>query len=109
MDPTTGGLGYGLEYTYSIMERACLAALGAGDKTLALPIISWIGQEAWRAKEARASEKDFPDWGIASERGSMWEATTAIALLLAGVDILIMRHPQAVENVRERIKELMKK
>ncbi len=109
MDPTTGGLGYGLEYTYSIMERARLAALGAGDKTLALPIICRIGQEAWRAKEAKASEEDFPSWGSVSERGPMWEVTTAVPLLLAGADILIMRHPRAVESVKETIEELMKK
>ena len=109
MNPTTGGLGYGLEYTYSVIERARLATLGAGDKTLALPIICRVGQEAWRAKEAKASEKDFPGWGSASERGPMWEATTATALLLAGADILIMRHPRAVENVKETIEELMKK
>lgn len=108
MDPTTGGLGYGLEYTYSIIERARLAAMGAGDKTLALPIISRVGQEAWRAKEAKISEKDVPGWGAASERGPMWEATTAIALLGAGADILVMRHPQAVETVRVTIDNLMK-
>ncbi len=108
MDPTTGGLGYGLEYAYSIIERGRLAALGAGDKTMALPIICRVGQEAWRAKEAKAEESDFPDWGPASERGPLWEATTAVALLQAGADILVMRHPRAVESVRKTIDSLMK-
>ncbi|MFH1578151.1 MAG: acetyl-CoA decarbonylase/synthase complex subunit delta [Candidatus Omnitrophota bacterium] len=104
INPTIGALGYGLEYAYSIMERARLAAL-SGDKMLAMPFIGMVGQEAWRVKEARATEKEFPQWGREKERGIIWEATTAVALLQAGADILVMRHPTAIENVREYIKE----
>lgn len=105
INPTIGALGYGLEYAYSIMERSRLAAL-AGDKTVASPFICFVGQEAWRAKEAKAPASEFPQWGKESERGVLWEALTATALLQAGADILVMRHPKAIENVNEYIGRL---
>lgn len=108
MDPTTGGLGYGLEYTYSVMERIRLAGLSA-DKMLAQPFICLVGQEAWKAKEAKALESDQPAWGSEERRGAMWEITTAMALLMAGADILVMRHPEAVAVVKSQIDKLMKK
>ena len=104
INPTIGALGYGLEYAYSIMERARLAAL-SGDKMLAMPFICFVGQEAWRAKEAKAKQDEFPQWGPEKERGIIWEATTAVALLQAGADILVMRHPKAVDYVRKYISE----
>jgi acetyl-CoA decarbonylase/synthase, CODH/ACS complex subunit delta len=107
MNPTIGALGYGLEYAYSIMERARLAAL-SGDKTLGMPFICLVGQESWRAKEARASSSEFPLWGPEKERGIIWEALTATALLQAGADLLVMRHPQAIKKVNEYIEKLMK-
>ena len=107
INPTIGALGYGLEYAYSIMERARLAAL-SGDKTMACPFICFVGQEAWRAKEAKASVTEFPLWGPESERGIIWEAITATALIQAGADILVMRHPRAIEKVNKYIEELMK-
>jgi acetyl-CoA decarbonylase/synthase complex subunit delta len=102
----TGGLGYGLEYTYSIIERTRLAALG-GDKMLSQPMINFIGQETWRTKEAKTPEADMPEWGKQKERAVLWEATTAVAFLNAGADILVMNHPGAVRSVKETIKELM--
>jgi acetyl-CoA decarbonylase/synthase complex subunit delta len=100
INPTIGALGYGLEYAYSIMERARLAAL-AGDKTVACPFICFVGQEAWRSKEAKASQQEFPSWGSQPERGIIWEAMTATALMQAGADILVMRHPEAIEKVNK--------
>ena len=107
INPTTGALGYGLEYVYSIMERARLAAL-SGDKMLAMPFICFVGQEAWRAKEAKAKQKEFPQWGPEKERGIIWEATTAVALLQAGADVLVMRHPEAVDCIAKYIKNSYK-
>ncbi|MDD5097939.1 MAG: acetyl-CoA decarbonylase/synthase complex subunit delta, partial [Candidatus Omnitrophica bacterium] len=98
MNPTIGALGYGLEYAYSIMERARLAAL-SGDKTLAMPFICFVGQEAWKAKEAKTS----------GEQGIIWEAITATSLIQSGADLLIMRHPQAAEKVNNYIGRLFKK
>lgn len=107
IDPTVGALGYGLEYAYSIMERARLAAF-TGDKMLAQPFICFVGQESWRAKEAKAAENEYPQWGKELERGVTWEALTAAAFLQSGADILVMRHPKAIKIVREHIDKLMK-
>ncbi|MCM8798415.1 MAG: acetyl-CoA decarbonylase/synthase complex subunit delta [Candidatus Omnitrophica bacterium] len=103
---STGGLGYGLEYTYSVMERTRLAGL-SGDKMLSQPMINFVGQEVWRAKEAKTSEEEMPVWGRQRERAILWEATTAVAFLNAGANILVMNHPQAIKLVKETIKELM--
>jgi len=99
MFQTTGTLGYGMEYAYSIQERERLAAL-TGDKLMAAPVICDVGYETWRAKEAKA---DAPQWGDAAKRGPLWEATTAVALLQSGVDIVRMRHPGAVAVVKAYI------
>lgn len=106
IDPMIGGLGYGIEYGYSIMERGRMGAL-QGDKMLAMPLICTVGFEAWRAKEAYASESDFPGWGKQEERGTLWEAMTATALIQAGADILCLRHPEAARLVKKNIEELM--
>jgi len=94
---STGALGYGIEYAYSIQERQRLAALG-GDKMMAMPAICDVGYESWRCKEAKLA--DAPGWGDLEGRGPMWEAATAVCLLQAGVDIIRMRHPKAVATVR---------
>ena len=95
IDPTIGALGYGLEYAYSIMERARLAAL-SGDKTLASAFICFVGQETWKTKEAKLS----------IEQGIIWEAITASSLIQSGADLLVMRHPQAIEKVNNFIDSL---
>jgi acetyl-CoA decarbonylase/synthase complex subunit delta len=100
---STGALGYGIEYAYSIQERQRLAAL-TGDKMMAMPAICDVGYESWRAKEAKL--KDAPGWGDAADRGPMWEAATAICLLQAGVDIIRMRHPRAVKTVKNFINQV---
>ena len=97
INPTIGALGYGLEYAYSIMERSRLAGL-SGDKTLASPFICFVGQETWRAKEAKAGLK----------QGIVWEIITATSLIQSGADILVMRHPAAAEKVTKYIDTLFK-
>ncbi len=104
--PSTGALGYGIEYVYSIMERARLAGLG-GDKLMAQPILCDIGREVWGVKEARAPREERPEWGDEGLRGPLWEATTAYVYLLAGADILVMRHPEAVRATKRAIRTLM--
>ncbi len=104
--PTTGALGYGLEYVYSIMERGRIAGL-SGDQLLQQPVISDVGAEAWRAKEARASDDDVPGLGPAERRGPLWEGITATNLLQAGGDIFIMRHPEAMKMFKEAVDEFM--
>ena len=100
---STGALGYGIEYAYSIQERQRLAALG-GDKMMAMPVICDVGYEAWRAKEAKLT--DAPGWGDAKDRGPTWEAATAVCLLQAGADIIRMRHPRAVKTVKAFIEKM---
>ncbi|NLA04331.1 MAG: acetyl-CoA decarbonylase/synthase complex subunit delta [Firmicutes bacterium] len=106
IDPCMSALGYGIEYTYSIMERARLGAL-QGDRMLSMPMIGNVGYEVWRAKEANTPVEDNPGWGERKDRGVLWEATTAMAFLQAGLDILVMRHPQAAALARQNIDELM--
>ncbi len=106
INPTIGALGYGMEYAYSIMERARLAALN-GDKMLSMPFLCFVGQEAWRAKEAKTPAAEHKEWGDETKRGPMWEFVTAVSMLQAGGDLLIMRHPKAVEETRKYIVNLM--
>jgi acetyl-CoA decarbonylase/synthase complex subunit delta len=106
MDPMTGALGYGLEYTYSVMERIRLTGLG-GDRMLAGPMIVAPGQECVKLKELKATEADFPAWGELRQRAALWELATATSLLYAGADILIMYHPEAVAAVKQTIDRLL--
>ena len=105
MDPLTGPLGYGLEYTYSIMERIRIDGL-AGDKMLAFPMLVNPGYESAIVKESRAEESDYPEWGSTEIRGAYWEIATAMSLLAAGSELLIMYHPKAVAIVKEKIAEM---
>ena len=106
-DPMCSALGYGLEYTYSVMERIRLAALTQNDQTMQQPMLGDVGMYVWKVKETQAAEADMPQWGAAEERGILWEAETATALLVAGAELLIMRHPKAVAAVDSVIEELV--
>ena len=106
-DPMCSALGYGLEYTYSVMERIRLAALTQNDMTMQPPMLGDIGMYVWKVKETQAGETDVPQWGSAEERGIIWEAVTATALLLAGVELLIMRHPKAINALEKVMEELI--
>ncbi len=108
MDPMTGAAGYGIEYTYSVMERIRLTALN-GDKMLAGPMIVSPGQECAKIKEYKASAKDFPAWGELEQRAAMWELATALTLLYAGANILIMYNPKAALSLRRAIDNLVGK
>ena len=103
VDPTTGGLGYGLEYSYSVMERLGMAALAQGDDKLQLPMINNLANEIWRCKEAGQSAEDAPELGDPERRVIMMEVVGAVSYLLAGSNILIMRHPEAIRLVKSFI------
>jgi len=107
MFQTSGALGYGIEYAYSIQERQRLAALG-GDKMMMMPVIADAGHESWRAKEAKTLDDDpaAEGWGPQTDRGPMWEAATAITLFQSGCDIVRMRHPRAVAAVKKALASL---
>jgi acetyl-CoA decarbonylase/synthase complex subunit delta len=95
-------MGYGIEYTYSVMERIRMTGLN-GDKMLTGPMIVSPGQECAKIKELKAPEKDFPAWGDLAKRAALWELSTAVTLLYAGADILLMYHPEAVREVKRTI------
>lgn len=106
MDPTTGALGYGIEYGYSVMERLRLAAL-QGDAMTQLPMIVTPGFEAWKTKEAKVGEGVPEAWGDWNARSINWETLTAMSLIESGADIVVLRHPESVKRIKEAIDELM--
>jgi len=106
IDPTTGSLGYGLEYCYSVMERDRMAALTQGDEKLAYPIINMVGGETWKVKESKISAEEAPELGDPKKRGILMETMTATISLMAGGDLLVLRHPESMKLLREMIDEL---
>jgi acetyl-CoA decarbonylase/synthase complex subunit delta len=108
IDPTTGGLGYGLEYSYSVMERIRMAALTQEDDKLQIPMISNVGNEVWKCKEAGQSIEDAPTLGDPEKRGIMMESVAATCYLMAGSDVVILRHPESVRLVRSFIDRMVK-
>jgi len=105
IDPLTGCLGYGLEYTYSIMERIRIDGL-SGDKMLAFPMMITPGNETSRVKEAKVQPGTYPEWGDPELLNAYWELSTAMSLLSAGADLLIMYNPKAVEIIKTQIKNM---
>jgi acetyl-CoA decarbonylase/synthase complex subunit delta len=108
IDPTTGGLGYGMEYSYSVMERIRMAALTQEDDKLQLPMISNIGNETWKCKEAGQSVEDAPTLGDPERRAVMMECVAAVCYLLAGSDVVILRHPESVRIIRSYVERMVK-
>jgi acetyl-CoA decarbonylase/synthase complex subunit delta len=106
IDPMTGAMGYGIEYTYSVMERIRLTALG-GDRMLAGPMIVTPGPECAKIKELKAPAASFPAWGELERRAPLWELACAVSLLYAGADILLVYHPEVAAATKEAIRRLM--
>jgi len=105
MDPTCAGVGYGMEYGYSVMERLRLAAL-QGDSMTQLPMIVTVGYEAWRQKESKVGEGVPEAWGDWKERALNWETVTAATLVESGADLVVLRHPETVRRIHKMIEEL---
>lgn len=103
IDTDMGGLGYGLEYGYSIMERIKLAAFD-GDEMLNMPLVAFAGEEALKAKEAKSDtfSKSFGDFKM---RSLMYEITTASAVIAAGANIVVLEHPKSVEVLKGLIND----
>ena len=97
IDPLSSGLGYGMEYSFTIMERTKHIGVMFGDSMMQMPIIADLGGECWKTKQAKASEK----------QGLLWESTTALSLLLAGANILVLRHPESLKLMKEVIEGRM--
>lgn len=107
IDPTTGALGYGLEYGYSVMERIRMAALTQGDERLQFPMVCNLGKEIWKTKESKQSLEQAPRLGDPAKRGVLMEAITAQLVLAAGADILIMRHPESIALIQNMLNDLL--
>ena len=105
MDPTVSSIGYGIEYAYSVMERMRMAGLTQEDERLQFPIICNLANEVWKTKEVHLPDGEA-NMGDAEKRGILMEAISAMVLLLAGGDVLIMRHPEAIKLVQGIIAEL---
>jgi CO dehydrogenase/acetyl-CoA synthase delta subunit len=104
IDPSIGALGYGIEYTYSVMERIRLAALTQQDDKLQVPFICNLGREVWKAKEVRLPTDDMI--GDQENRGVLMEAVTASIMLMAGGEVLVMRHPKAITLTKSLVNGL---
>jgi acetyl-CoA decarbonylase/synthase complex subunit delta len=93
IDPLSSALGYGMEYSFTIMERTKHIGVMFGDKTMQMPMIADLGAESWKTKQASESK----------EQGILWESVTAISLLLAGANVLVLRHPESCIYLKEAI------
>jgi len=56
----SSALGYGLEYTYSVMERIRQAALLQNDPMMQTPVVCDIGANVWKVKETMAPDAEVP-------------------------------------------------
>jgi acetyl-CoA decarbonylase/synthase complex subunit delta len=99
IDPLSSALGYGMEYTYSVMERIKLAALAHNDKMMQMPIIANIGAECWKTKEAKEDDA----------QGILWEGITALCFILAGANIVVLRSPHTYKLVQQMLSKYLKK
>lgn len=103
----SAAVGYGFEYVISTMDRVKAAALQQGDANLQMPIITPVASEAWGVKEAMASETDAPEWGSQEERGIDMEVETAMAVIAAGSNAVILKHPESIKIISGLMKELV--
>ena len=107
MNVGPAAVGYGFEYVISTMDRVKAAALQQGDANLQMPIITPVASEAWGVKEAMASETDAPEWGSQEERGIDMEVETAMAVIAAGSNAVILKHPESIKIISGLMKELV--
>jgi acetyl-CoA decarbonylase/synthase complex subunit delta len=105
IDPTVSCIGYGIEYAYSVMERMRMAGLTQQDEKLQFPIICNVAKEVWKSKEVHLPDNEL-NMGNAKKRGILLEAMSALVLLLAGGDVIVMRHPEAIKLVKEMVADL---
>ena len=93
IDPLSSALGYGMEYSFSLIERVKQIGIITKDSMTMMPIIANLGGECWKTKQAKENKK----------QGLLWEGMTAVSLLLAGANILVLRHPETLKLIKETI------
>jgi acetyl-CoA decarbonylase/synthase complex subunit delta len=82
-----------MEYGFSLIERVKQIGVITKDNMTMMPIIANLGGECWKTKQAKENK----------EQGLLWEGVTALSLLLAGANIIVLRHPETLKLVREMI------
>lgn len=95
IDPLTSAVGYGMEYSFTIIERTKHIGVTFGDVAMQMPVIADLSAECWKTSQAKADR----------EQGILWESVTAMSLLLAGANILVLRHPESVRLIREAVQK----
>jgi len=93
IDPLSSALGYGIEYSFSLIERVKQIGVITKDSMTMMPIIANLGDECWKTKQAKENRT----------QGLLWEGMTALSLYLAGANILVLRHPETLKSVKETI------
>jgi acetyl-CoA decarbonylase/synthase complex subunit delta len=93
IDPLSSALGYGMEYSFTIMERTKHIGVMFGDTTMQMPMIADLGGECWKTKQAKEGKM----------QGVLWESVTAVSLLLAGANVLVLRHPESCRLMKDII------
>jgi len=91
IDPESAALGYGMEYSFSLMERVKQIGIITKDNMTMMPIIADVGGECWKTKQAKETK----------EQGLLWEGMTALSLILAGANIIVFRHPETLKLIKE--------
>ena len=107
MHPGTAAAGYGLDYVVSTLERVRDAALRQSDELLQMPIAVPVCEDAWSVRETALTERELPAWGSREERGIQMEITTAVTMLAAGADAVIVRHPETAKTVSALLDALL--
>lgn len=99
IDTDMGALGYGLDYGYSIMEKIKLAGFD-GDTMLNMPMVSFVGEETFKTKEAKKDSFDS-NWGQYEQRAIMFEVATTASVISAGANLVVVNHPKTIETIKE--------
>ena len=95
IDTDIGGLGYGLDYGYSTIEKIKLE----NDEYLNMPIISFVAQESLKVKETK-SDAFSNSWGDLLQRAKFFELAAVSAVKAAGADILVLHHPENIKIMK---------
>ena len=90
MNTDIGGLGYGYEYGYSIMEKIRIEG-EKGDEYLNLPILSEASSEALKTKEAKTSDV---------EGKRMIEITAVAGAVAAGANLVTVHFKENLKIIR---------
>lgn len=93
IDPLSSAVGYGMEYSFTIIERTKHVGVVFGDAAMQMPVIADLGGDCWKTSQAKAN----------GEQGILWEGTTAMTLLLAGANLLVLRHPENCKYIKNAI------